>query len=508
MFFNDQLEQAFKRYSSPIAFAAEQDVMTVEAAAAAVDRIVEWLESQGIGKGDRVAALTRNRIEVVLLEWAVYRIGAIWIGIPAREREVGNFRHILSDFRPSLIFYEDVVVQQLYGDVFTYFEEISYEDVAIPEGFDNIRYRALRCLQGPFVDVDFQVSGVPIVRIRYTSGTSGERKAIAYTQKTLESMFKNISELIVQGHEETMVHITPTVWASGSLIAPIFCNGGKNVFVDPWDVRSFAHVVMREERVLTFCVPSQVAEMTRFSEEEGAAWSTSLRRVLVAGAPTPAPLMRQAKRILPHVEFFVTLGQTEASFPITWNQVMEEDLKIGPERRPLISLGPLTEPYRESTIDSETGELLLVGDAVAGGKWIRPSDRVPGHFEPLPKPHPTGDVVERGDDGRFHYVGRMTSLPEHKLGWPSPDAIEAVVNDCTGVHRSRVDNLKREGEGVVADLMIQPAGLGVEESSIRDHFEEMKGEANLAAVSLGTLRFGEVELTMAGKIKRPRMSDG
>jgi len=425
VFFNDELQRAFKKYASPVAFAAKPDRMTVEAAAAAVDRIVEWLENNGIGRGDRVAALTRNRMEAVLLEWAVYRIGAIWIGIPAREREAENFRHLLGDFSPSLIFYEAVVVERLYGDIFSYFDGVSYKDVTLPERFDGIRYRALRRHKSPPADVDFRLSGEPIVRIRYTSGTSGDRKAIAYTQKTLEVMFKNINELIVRGHEETMVHVTPFVWATGSLIAPVFCNGGKNVLVDPWDVRSFAHAVLEEERVLTFCVPSQVAEMTRFSEEVGAAWSKSLRRVLVPGAPTPVPIMRQAKRILPHVDFFMTLGQTEASFPITWHEVADSDLEIGRGRRPLVPLGRLTEPYRDSTVDPETGELLLVGAAVAGGKWIRPRDGVPGHFEPLERPHATGDVVERDGDGRLHYVGRKASLPERKLGWPAPDAIEA-----------------------------------------------------------------------------------
>jgi acyl-CoA synthetase (AMP-forming)/AMP-acid ligase II len=507
VFFNDELQRAFKKYASPVAFAAKPDRMTVEAAAAAVDRIVEWLENNGIGRGDRVAALTRNRMEAVLLEWAVYRIGAIWIGIPAREREAENFRHILADFSPSLIFYEDAVVEQL-GDVFCYFDGVSYEDIALPEGIDPIRYRALRRQQSPLTDIDFRVAGEPIVRIRYTSGTSGERKAIAYTQHTLAAMFKNISELIVQGHEETMVHITPIVWATGSLIAPVFCNGGKNVFVDPWDVRDFAYAVMEEERSLTFCVPSQVAEMTRFSVEKGAAWSTSLRRVLVAGAPTPVPIMRQAKRILPHVDFFMTLGQTEASFPITWHEVADSDLEAGPGKRPLVPLGRLTEPYRDSTVDPETGELLLVGAAVAGGKWIRPRHGAVGRFEPLRRPHATGDVVERDGDGRLHYVGRKASLPERKLGWPAPDAIEAIVNECAGIHRSRVDGLQRNGDDVVADLMVEPTGLGVEESSIREHFERWKSEANLAVVSLGTLRFGEVELTMAGKMKRPPLPGG
>ena len=500
MEFNNILRDAFRRLSAPDAFVEESIRITADGMAAVVDRVAEWLLASGCGKGDRIAALTLNRIAAVALEWATYRIGGIWIGIPARVRDVENFKDILEDFQPALILFEQSVVEALYGDIFSYLDAFECQEIDSPQDFDTSRYRVVRLRQETADRVEYLVAGEAVARIRYSSGTSGEPKAIAYTEKTISAIFDNIHELIVRGHEETMIHVVPIVWATGSLIAPTFCNGQKNVFLKDWDVRDFFRAVMKEKSVLTFLVPSQVAEITRFSERSGAAWSKSLRRVLIAGAPTPVSIMRQAKRILPFVEFFITLGQTEASFPITLHRVTDVDLELEPGSRPLVPLGPLTEPYKGSTIDPETGELLLVGNAVAGGKWIPPRQGAAGHFEPLARPHRTGDVVEAGDDGMLHYLGRVAYRP--RPGWPTLEAIEAVVNNFDGVKRTCVEKVTGEAEGFVASLTVQLNGPGIEESEIREHFEQSRHEANLPSVSLGTVRFGPVPMTLSGKIRR------
>ncbi|HMC69335.1 MAG TPA: class I adenylate-forming enzyme family protein, partial [Mycobacteriales bacterium] len=50
---------------------------------AAAGRVAQWLVSQGVGPGDRVAILGRNSIEWVVTFWATVSLGAIAVGLNA-----------------------------------------------------------------------------------------------------------------------------------------------------------------------------------------------------------------------------------------------------------------------------------------------------------------------------------------------------------------------------------------------------------------------------------------
>ena len=49
-------------------------------AAERVDSLAHGLLARGVKKGDRVAVLSRTRLEWILLDWAVMSIGAVVVG--------------------------------------------------------------------------------------------------------------------------------------------------------------------------------------------------------------------------------------------------------------------------------------------------------------------------------------------------------------------------------------------------------------------------------------------
>lgn len=53
---------------------------------------------------DRIAAITLNSTQAVLVEWATYRLNGIWIGIPWREREPERIVGIIKASQPKLLF--------------------------------------------------------------------------------------------------------------------------------------------------------------------------------------------------------------------------------------------------------------------------------------------------------------------------------------------------------------------------------------------------------------------
>jgi|GEM_PF-5134258 len=255
--------------------------------------------------------------------------------------------------------------------------------------------------------------------------------------------------------------------------------------------------------VLSLLTPSLLAALSRYSENIGSGWTKSLERVLLAGGPTPVWTMHRALELFEHTEFIVTLGQTEASFPITWHRVTKKDLKGGPQGRALVPLGGFTDYYDGSSVDEKSGEILLNGESIAPGKWEPSETGVGGHFEKLDRPHHTGDRALR-ENGLLHYLGRVSDPWATDSNLPAADAVEAVLNACPGVKRSRVDGLKRptNTDAVAANVTVQPKGDSLDEDRIRSFFDEHKDEAKLSSVTLGRVVVDEVPVTLSGKVRR------
>ncbi len=500
------IDQGLKGAGDRVVFLQSDQSWTVDEASFAVDLLAQWLKRR-CKPGDRVAALSRNAVEVVLLEWAAYRLGCIWIGIPARERTATNVEGILSNFKPRLLVLDR---NAAYGD--SSFPREVGQEIAPPPGLDRSRFRALWREKPPGREPhNFEVGRegdrekIQIQRLRYSSGSTGESKAVAYSNGTSFAILQMIRELIVsKGTEEAVVHALPMTWASGSLIAPALCEGRKTVLLESWDVRKYALSVAQEKSVLTFLTPGLVAELVRFSQIHGAGWAHSLKRVLVAGGPLPVYTLRRASVLFPKVEFLVTLGMTEASFPITLHQATADDTRPGSSGPSLVPLGRLTDTYKKggSKPNPETNELLIAGGALAAGIW-QPSQGpgASGTLEALSL-YASGDLVAEIANGVLHYRGRKSTPWTSDRSVPPPDAIEAVVNECPGVRRCLVDWLQADKDQVVAHVRVQPEAGSLDVRRVEEFFDQHRDEACLSQVRLEGTEVAPVELTLSGKVLR------
>jgi len=77
--------------------------MSYRKLASEVERFAAALRAFGIEKGDRIAMLSSPRPEYLLCLLAVASIGAIWVGLHPRYK-LGEFRHVLGETRPKLVF--------------------------------------------------------------------------------------------------------------------------------------------------------------------------------------------------------------------------------------------------------------------------------------------------------------------------------------------------------------------------------------------------------------------
>ncbi|RYZ67160.1 MAG: long-chain fatty acid--CoA ligase, partial [Proteobacteria bacterium] len=89
-----------------IALEIAKDGRTVTYAAwnETANRTARWLQTQGVGKGDRVAVLSKNRLEILDLWFACGKLGAILQTLNFRLT-VHELAQLLDPAPPSLLLY-------------------------------------------------------------------------------------------------------------------------------------------------------------------------------------------------------------------------------------------------------------------------------------------------------------------------------------------------------------------------------------------------------------------
>src|ERR1700751_4011389 len=147
-------------------------------AAERVDSLVHGLLARGIRRGDRVAVLSRTRLEWILLDWAVMSIGAVVVGLyPTSSAKECEF--ILAHCEAVLAFAEDDEqtrkLVSIRGSLPTLREIIPFDWLEKLEA-DARLARHLR--PEPVAEED-------LATLIYTSGTTGPPKGCMLTHRNL-----------------------------------------------------------------------------------------------------------------------------------------------------------------------------------------------------------------------------------------------------------------------------------------------------------------------------------
>jgi long-chain acyl-CoA synthetase len=152
---------------------------------AAVERVAGALAGLGLGRGDRIVVLSRNRPELAICEVGALHLGAacaaLYVASPATTIE-----HVLADSEPAVLLVESALesrltdVEHSVGHVLSLDgpgEQLTaLESILPPAGFD-------------FTASWRSVQGDDLAALVYTSGTTGRSKAAEWTQRqALESV--------------------------------------------------------------------------------------------------------------------------------------------------------------------------------------------------------------------------------------------------------------------------------------------------------------------------------
>src|SRR5919199_1881821 len=246
MLLRDMLEFAAARYPEKTAIVDGERRYTYAAWDARVNAVAHALREQGVGHGDHVVQVTRNREEHCAIAFACYKLGAINTPINFRWTRA-EIEYCVNDAEARLVVYEP-----------------STRDEVLAAGCTS--QPRLMCLGHSFEDVVGRMPGTSpeaavdesdTALMLYTSGTTGRPKGVPRSQRNeyAATIGQIVQHRYVLG--ERTLGVMPLYHTMGmhSLTAMLALNG-LFVAMPDWDAEQALRIIRRDRLTCLYLVPT------------------------------------------------------------------------------------------------------------------------------------------------------------------------------------------------------------------------------------------------------------
>jgi len=385
-----------------------QVVWTAQDAQLGVLRLTHFLHALGVGPGDRIAVLSQNRPEVLLLLFAAARIGAILVPINTRYSAF-EIATVLDDAQPSLLF----------CDTATLSLASSARSNCVPQliSLDEPTLQS-QLRQGPIHTIqEVMASPRPTdpVLMLYTSGTTGSLRGALLSHSNLLTNVHQILTALQPAPGTSALLVTPLFHAAVVPAALTPLAGGLTLLIhDRFDPERALHALQHYPVSWTVLVPTMIQACIDALGTRTLPESQHQRTIYYGAAPAPRPLIIEARERL-KAELAQSYGLTEATQCVTILTPEDHRRAITSAPGLLLSCGKpvahtsvriLVNDVLEE-IPHRVGEVVVSGPQVMVGYWQRPAETANVFFEGWLR---TGDVGYLDADGYLYITDRLKDL--------------------------------------------------------------------------------------------------
>ncbi len=413
-----------------------------------VDRAADMFWEHGIRKGDRVAIVHRNAIDVVVASYGLYKIGAVCIpmnfmvtkqeeiqfilnnsGAKAIVTQAEFIRHYLKA-QPSLpdlkyIFSTDTIPESAQDKPFV---QKFWEQIEKSTYHDETAGCDTRTEDDAF--------------ILYTSGTTGQPKGAILTHGNLASNVISCAQIFKINDDDCFLCLLPMfhsfAWTT-CVVIPLYLNLKVVIVANVMPAKTWLSAMGSENVTLILAVPQILAVLSKeakgFKRLYLQFWPFKHVRFAVSGA---APLTQEIKDRFEKkigVKILEGYGLTETSPVVSVNTEELQKIKsVGPAI-PSVSTIVLDDDGNEVPRNHE-GELCIKGPNVFRGYFGNPQATrdaftQDGWFK-------TGDIVSVDDDGFIFIKDRKKDMIIIKGLKVFSAQVEAIINSCPGIEESAI----------------------------------------------------------------------
>lgn len=373
------LDRAVELYGNKEALYCDERVFTYQQLNDRVNQLSHGLQDLGVEKGDRVAYLAPNTVEMYEGFYGVFQLGAIMV--PLNTRLIPeDYLFILNHSDAKVLF----VDQDLYHLIKPIKEQLKtvehiivhYKEIDTLE----IDYEAWlkRYSTDSFNRADIDENDV--CSLLYTSGTTGNPKGVMLTHRNnylhaLTAMHHlRVNDLDVYLHVLPMFHVNG--WGS-----PFYytANGASQVFLRKSSPEAILNAIEYQKVTVVAMAPTVLNSLSQLFEERKPIIEQNVRVLNGGSAPPPAFISRVENEM--GWEFIQVYGMTEASPFGLFSTIRSEFTHLLPSEKaklkakagyPLIGcdVRVVNEDGEEVARNgNEVGEVVIRSHGVMKGYW-------------------------------------------------------------------------------------------------------------------------------------------
>ena len=428
-----------------------------------VNRASGALIALGMSKGDVLALVTPNCLELLELYWAAAQTGVVVVPLSPLLRGNG----LLSLLRDS-----GATAVVASAELIPVLEEIRDELPSIVDGRWLVtdaphcsRYRHYGTVAAESADSapSAALNGADVYNIIYSSGTTGLPKGIVHTHLIRSTYCTTFASAFRMTPESVVMHAGSLIF-NGAFVTmmPAFFLGARYILKARFDAQDFLETVRREQVTHVMMVPSQIAAILDEPDCSRASFA-SIQMLCSVGAPLPVSHKERLRAVAPGA-LYELYGLTEGFVTILDRH--DYDCKLGSvgipayfnEMRIIGDDGCAVPP---GTVGEITGRGPLLMPGYHGRPDLTAEAIVDGWLH-------TGDLGFVDDDGFLFLVDRKKDLIISGGVNVYPKDIEEVLAQHPAVREAAVFGVPHEkwGEAPMGAVILK-ANAAIDPEALR-----------------------------------------
>lgn len=410
---------------------------------ARIDGLAAGLAGEfGVGRGDRVAVMAVGSTDVFEVQFACFRLGAIFVPLNIRLADA-ELAVILADCGPSVLVHDAAHAARaaaLSG---------AWRLLPTGEGSAFERMAASGHRPGEYPHMRLDESGT----LLYTSGTTGQPKGVIVTYAmNLFNAFQLVPLAAISG-QSVFLCVLPLFHTGGLNVYanPVFHAGGTVVVMGAFDPGAALRAMGDSALGVThyFGIPAHY----QFPAQHPDFATTDFSRLVhagVGGAPAAVALIEAWQK--QGVNLTQGYGMTETGPLVLYLDAVDAVRKAGSAGKPAMHVAfRVVDPEGRDVADGEVGEIWLRGPAITPGYWRNPGATEAAFSDGWLR---TGGAAVRDAEGYYFIVDRWKDMYISGGENVYPAEVEAAIAELDDVAEAAVIGVPSERWGEVGRAFI------------------------------------------------------
>ncbi len=397
-----------------------------------VNQLAQGLMGLGLAKGDKVAVLMDNCIEIVELYLATAKTGIVIVPINFRlvSREV---KYIVNNSDAKVMFVEDQLAATV-DPIKNELHQIPADHyVVVGDAREGYQPYDTFIVDAPVTEPLVTVNPQDTWILIYTSGTTGKPKGVIRSHESHIAFYVLNAVDFRFNEDDVCMNVMPLCHINTTFYSFIFTYIGGSVYIHPSQSFKPPEVLdIVEKKKISFIslIPTHYNLILNQNDGECKPDVSSIRTLLCSSAPVREKMKQDVMAFFPNAELYEGYGSTEAGIVTV---LKPQDQMRKPGSIGFESLGTefikLLDPDGNEVPAGEVGEIYSRGPMLFDEYYKLPEKTTESFCDGW---FSAGDMGVKDGDGYFYIVDRKDNMIITGGENVYPSEIEEVVgnNEC------------------------------------------------------------------------------